>query len=96
VIVAHLRVRQHVLQVTDDRRGGQVVAAGGDQRLMHVQRDGRGAAQTSEVDAALGQQRRSRPGALRLLDERFGAAEVGEPVDALREFVHSPPQGCRM
>ena len=96
VIVAHLRVLQHVLQVADDRRGAQVVAAGGDQRLMHVQRDGRGAAQTSEVDAALGQQRRSRPGALRLLDERFGAAEVGEPVDALREFVHSPPQGCRM
>jgi hypothetical protein len=80
VIVAHLRVRQHVLQVTDDRCGAQVVAAGGDQRLA--------------VDACAA--RWSRPGALRRLDERFGAAEVGEPVDALREFVHGPPPGCRM
>jgi hypothetical protein len=95
VIVADLRVRQHVLQVADDCRGAQVVAAGGDQRLMHVQCDRCGAAETSDVHAALGQQRRPRPGA-RLLDERVGAAEVGKAGDALGKLAHGLPQGCRM
>ena len=40
VVVADARVPHHVVEVADDVGGAQVAAAGGDQRLLHVQGDG--------------------------------------------------------
>ena len=44
------------LQIADDRRGPQVAPPAGIKRLVHVQRDGSGAADSAEVDAVLGEE----------------------------------------
>ena len=51
VIVADARVVHHVLEIADDLRGLQVRAAGGNQRLVHVQGDGTGAVDILKINA---------------------------------------------
>ena len=48
VVVADALVLHHVLEVADDGRGVQVMPAGGDQRLVHVQGDGTGGTHSTE------------------------------------------------
>ena len=39
MVIADLRVLLHVLQVADQPRRTQIITAGGNQRLVHMQRD---------------------------------------------------------
>ena len=50
VVVPDLGVVHHVLQVANNLSRSQVAAATGDQRLVHMQRDGKGALDAFEVD----------------------------------------------
>ena len=75
VVVADSGVVHHVLQIADDGGGAQVIAAGRDQRLMHVQRDGGGAANPAEIDAALARKHPS----IRAVVESFAAIDCSDP-----------------
>ena len=85
VVVADARVLGHRLEIADQRRGVQVVPAGRSEWLVHVQRDGAGAADPVETDAAVVEEympaRRLGNGAL---DEILRAAQVGQAIHVLR------------
>jgi hypothetical protein len=85
VVVADARVVHHVLEIADDVGGLQAAAAGRNQRLVHVQRDGAGALDAAKVHAALRQKHRA-PGALGegLFKEGFRPAQVGQPIEVFR------------
>ena len=66
---------RHVLEIADQAGRLQVLAAGGDERLVHVERIGEAAADRAEVDAAVVQVREvCRPE--RIGQERLAAAEI--------------------
>ena len=85
MVVADARVLGHRLEVADQRRGVQVVPAGRSERLVHVQRDGAGAADPVETDAAVIEEympaSRLGDGAL---DEILRATQVRQAVHVLR------------
>ena len=56
VIVPNAWVVHHVLQVADNFGGAQVAAFGWDERLVHVESVGEGAADASEINPGLGQE----------------------------------------
>jgi hypothetical protein len=85
VVVSDLRVLQHVLQVADDRGGPQVGAAGGDQRLVHVQRDRAGAADAPEIHRRLAPEHR-RP-RTRLEDGGDPVLDAADGGQVVRVFV---------
>ena len=68
------------------------VPTGGDQRLVHVQRDRERALDPRERIPASGDgEHRTRTRALdRLGDQRLAAGEVRHPVDVLRQLARSP------
>ena len=94
VVITDVLVVHHVLEIADDLRGAQVTAAGRDQRLVHVQRDGAGALQAPEVEAARGAVRVARaPCVLQHL--LLVPADVRQPVDLLGDLAHeNPPKMC--
>ena len=57
VVVSHMGMLHHVLQIADQAGRVQVLAASGDQRLVHVERIGEAATDRAEVDAAFVQVR---------------------------------------
>ena len=75
----------HVLQIADQRGRTQVIAAGRDQRLMHVQRDRTRAVDPCERVAAA---RRPRAGvgvrAKRVLDQTLVAGDVRQSINVFR------------
>ena len=97
VVVADPGVLEHRLQVADQRRGAQIVAAGRGERLVHVQRDGAGAADPVERNAAFVEEHgaiaRCGNGAL---DQVFGAAQVRQSVHGLGERGHRAAYLWRM
>ena len=62
VVVPDVRMVHHVLEIADDRRRSQIVGPGGNQRLVHVQRDGERALDAIKVNPALAEIKRARPG----------------------------------
>ncbi len=82
VVVADVGVLHHVLQVADDPCRAQVVAAGRNQRLVHVQRLGEAARQRAHVHAASRQVEGPALGG-RLGDRVLRAADVRQPVHLL-------------
>ena len=89
MVIADVRVLHHVLQVADQLGGVQVVAAGRDQRLVHVQGVGEGGAYAAEVDPALGQKH----GPVAVLVDHpcqllLGARDIGYAVDVFGPFGH--------
>ena len=85
VIIADALVIHHILQVTDDFGGAQVVASGRNQRLVHVQGDRESALDVAEIDSTLRQV--SRPvlaAADRRFNHGFGPADVGSLLNVLR------------
>ena len=53
MVVADSWIIHHVLEIADDVGGGQILAAGGDQRLVHVQGNGKRAVDVSEINPAI-------------------------------------------
>jgi hypothetical protein len=97
VVVADVAVLVHVLQVADDGRRAQVVAAGRDERLVHVQGDGASAADRPEVDPpgaavelALG------AGVHHLGHLLLRAADVRYAVNVLGQLTHRFPPSVRL
>jgi hypothetical protein len=54
VVIADIRMLHHVLQIANECSCLQIFATGRDQRLVHVQGIGVGAADVGEIDPALG------------------------------------------
>ena len=78
-----------MLQVADDLRRREIAAAGGNQRLVHVQGDGERAFRAAEIDPAGRQEHRAAPaGAQRGIDQRLRAGEIGPLSDVFEEVVH--------
>lgn len=92
VVVTDLTVVVHPLQVAHDCRRTEVGSSGGDQGLMHVQRDGEGGVDLVDVEPTLAGRSRRRltnpSGADRLLDQRFGPTDVRQSVDAGGKLAH--------
>ena len=89
VVIANARVIHHVLEVADDFSRGEIVAPGGDKRLMHVQRHGKGAADAAEVNPTLRQEDRlAAAGAKGGFDLRFSAADIGQTAHVFRYITH--------
>jgi len=89
VIVANPLVIHHVLEVADHPRRLQVMAPGGNQRLVHVQGDRAGCTDSAEFNPAIGQE--GRPvvtGAQGLVNQRFGAANIRQAIDVFRKLAH--------
>ena len=87
VAVRQIRMRHHPRQVADDPRGAQVVASGGNERLMHVQRHRECTGGALDVCTAL--EHRALPARLDgLADQRLLPAQVGQAVDVLSQIVH--------
>ena len=81
MVVADVLVFHHVLEIADDGGGPQIVAASGDEGLVHVQGDGEGALHAIQARGAAGRSgRRGGPGH-GLGDEGFAAADIGQAVD---------------
>ena len=80
VVIAHVLVLHHIVEVADNFRSGQVVAADGDQRLLHVQRDREDGLQS--VERQVGIVEKGRLARLRnLIELRLGTAEVRQASD---------------
>ncbi len=79
VVVAHIRVVHHVLEVADDRGSRKLLIRVGNQRLVHVQRDGAGALDSRPVYGAFA----TTMGGLRhsVGDHRLRAAQVGQALN---------------
>src|SRR5208337_2763448 len=54
VVVANVLMIHHVLEVANDLGATEVATSGGNQRLMHMQCNGRRAPDAAEVDPAVG------------------------------------------
>lgn len=78
VIIADVRVLHHVLQVADELRCLNVVAARRDQRLVHVECDGEGRFDAIKVDARFGPKdlRFFRGGVNNVADVLFMAGDI--------------------
>ena len=80
-------MRHHPRQVADDPRGAQVVAIGGDERLMHVQRHRERAGRA--LDVRTSREHRALPARLDCLaDQRLLPAQAGQAIDVLGQGVH--------
>ena len=91
VVIADVRVLEHVPQVADQRSRAQLLSAGGDQRLVHVQRDRERTLDPRERIPSIGERDhravlsvRDRRG-----DQRVLAGQVGQPVYALSKLLPS-------
>ena len=90
VIIANALVLHHVLEIADDGRGVQVTATRRNQWLMHVQGDGAGSADVTEIDAAFRQEHRAgATGAQSLFHERLRTADVRQTVNVLWKLAHA-------
>ena len=89
--VADVGMLQHPLQVADDGGGAQVGSAGRDQRLVHMQGDGKRAVDTGNVHRRL--IREQRPVSARgdrRRDCLLRTAQVREAIDVLGKLFHDP------
>jgi hypothetical protein len=86
VVIADLGVLLHVLQVADQPRRAQILTTGGNQRLVHMQRDRASTIDPREriAHTVTPEHRRPTTGADRLIDHALGAADVRQPIDVLR------------
>ena len=91
VVIADVRVLEHVPQVADQRSRAKLLSAGRDQRLVHVQRDPERTLDPHERIPSIGERDhrailsvRDRRG-----DQRVLAGQVGQPVDALSKLLPS-------
>jgi hypothetical protein len=89
MVIANAGIIHHVFQVADDFGGGEVAASGGDQRLVHVQRDGKRAADFSEIYPAVGLKNRFRAIRARCgFDAIVQTADVREMIGVFRKVTH--------
>ena len=95
VVVPDVRVLGHVAKVADEACRPQIVSAGRDQRLVHVQRDRERAVDSRErIPGARVREHRTLRGVRdRRGDQRLATREVGQPVDVLGQLV-LPGERC--
>ena len=87
VAVTNVRMLHHPRQVADDPRGAQVVASGGDERLMHVQRHRERAGSTLNIKAI--HEYWALPARFDgLADQRLLPTQAGHAIDVLGHGVH--------
>ena len=87
MIVADAGIVHHVLEIADDLRRGEVLAASRYQRLMHVQRDGKRAAEAAKINPAFRQIAwLSAVGLDRGVELLFRAANIREVVNVFRQM----------
>ena len=80
VVIADVLVVHHVLQIADQICRPQVAAAGWNQRLMHVQRNGECAADAAKIDSGFGQVAGNGMGP-RFGNDFFRTADVGQSIN---------------
>ena len=91
VIVADARIIHHVLQIADDRGGVEIAASRRNERLVHVERDRKRAANPAEIDARLGQVKGAASGH-RVGDKVLRSANVWQSFDGFGKglWTHNP------
>ena len=83
VIIADARIVHHVFEITDDISGREIVSASGNERLVHVERDGARAVDAAKINTTRGLT--PLPITQGFLDQCFVTAKVREMLDVFRD-----------